>query len=272
MSTNTATVTSTGAANPAAPSLLVETPTPGIVVLTINRPHARNAVDLATAQAISRTFDIIDADPNTRVAIITGAGGHFSAGMDLKAFRATGERPVDDKRGAFGLVRQPPITPLIAAVEGAAVGGGFEIALACDLLVAAQDSVFGLPEVRRGLTAAGGGLLRLPSRIPYHLAMEASLTGRNLDTTWCAEKGLINRVAQPGKALEVALELAAEINRNGPLAVQASKRVIVESADWAAAEAFDQQESIVDPVRTSNDAREGATAFAEKREPVWRGE
>ncbi|WP_067662296.1 crotonase/enoyl-CoA hydratase family protein [Nocardia miyunensis] len=243
----------------------------GVVVLAINRPQARNAVDLATARAISRTFDLLDDDPECRVIILTGAGGHFSAGMDLKAFRATGERPVDAKRGAFGLVRKPPNTPLIAAVEGAAVGGGFEIALACDLVVAAENAVFGLPEVKRGLTAAGGGLLRLPSRIPYHLAMEAVLTGRHLSAAWCADRGLVNRIAPAGHARRVAVELAEEIGANGPLAVRASKRVIVESGDWASAEAFERQEAIVDPVRRSADAREGAVAFAEKRAPLWSG-
>lgn len=252
-------------------SLMIDNPMDGVAVLTINRPAARNAVDLATAQAISRALDALDDDPNCRVIVLTGAGGHFSAGMDLKAFRATGERPVDDKRGPFGLVRKPPDTPLIAAVEGAAMGGGFEIALSCDLIVAAEDAVFGLPEVQRGLTAAGGGLLRLPSRIPYHLAMEAALTGRRLTARWCAERGLVNRIAAPGRALDTALDLAEEISGNGPLAVQASKKVIIESGNWATDQAFEHQEAIVDPVRHSADAREGATAFAEKRRPVWTG-
>ncbi|MEE2058137.1 crotonase/enoyl-CoA hydratase family protein [Rhodococcus artemisiae] len=252
-------------------SLLVQEHANGVVVLTINRPAARNAVDLSTAEAISRTLDSLDDDPDCRVIVITGAGGFFSAGMDLKAFRAKGERPIDAKRGPFGLVHMPPETPLIAAVEGAAVGGGFEIALSCDLIVAAEDAVFGLPEVKRGLTAAGGGLLRLPSSIPYHLAMEAALTGRSLTPAWCAEKGLVNRIASSGHALDAALALAEEIGANGPLAVQASKKVIVESGNWTTTEAFDRQEEIVDPVRRSSDAQEGAAAFAEKRAPVWTG-
>lgn len=252
-------------------SLTVDHHHNGVAILTINRPEARNAVDLATARAISSMFDVLDQDPDCRVIVLTGAGGHFSAGMDLKAFRATGERPVDEKRGAFGLVRMPPQTPLIAAVEGAALGGGFEIALACDLIIAAEDSVFGLPEVQRGLTAAGGGLLRLPARIPYHLAMEAILTGRRLSAQWCAEHGLVNRIVPAGRALDTALDLAEEISGNGPLAVQASKSVVVESANWTTDEAFDRQEVIVDPVRHSADAREGATAFAEKRRPAWTG-
>lgn len=252
-------------------SLTVDRLPSGVAVLTINRPEARNAVDLATACAISSTFDVLDDDPTCRVIVLTGAGGHFSAGMDLKAFRGTGERPVDEKRGPFGLVRMPPRTPLIAAVEGAAVGGGFEIALACDLIVAAENSVFGLPEVQRGLTAAGGGLLRLPSRIPYHLAMEAILTGRRLTAGWCAEHGLVNKIAPSGRALEAALDLGEEIARNGPLAVQASKAVVSESGNWTHDEAFDRQEAIVDPIRRSADALEGAAAFAEKRQPIWTG-
>ena len=243
----------------------------GVVVLTIDRPHARNAVDLVTAQAISRTLDDLDADDETRVIILTGAGGHFSAGMDLKAFAATGERPVDDKRGAFGLVQMPPEKPIIAAVEGAAMGGGFEMALACDLVVASEDTRFGLPETKRGLTAAGGGLLRLPLRIPYHLAMEAILTGQPLTARRCAEVGLVNRLVPSGEVLAAALALAAEIASNGPLAVRASKKVVTEVESWPADERFARQEKIVDPVRRSSDAREGAVAFAQKRTPRWSG-
>lgn len=243
----------------------------GVVVMTIDRPHARNAVDLATARAISRTLDELDSDEATRVIVLTGAGGFFSAGMDLKAFSATGERPVDDKRGAFGLVRMPPEKPIIAAIEGVAMGGGFEMALACDLIIASEDSRFGLPETKRGLTAAGGGLLRLPLRIPYHLAMESILTAQPLTARRCAEIGLVNRLAPAGEVLATALELAAEIASNGPLAVRASKKVVTEVASWPAEERFDRQEGIVDPVRRSADAKEGAAAFAEKRAPRWSG-
>src|SRR5690625_113631 len=204
----------------------------GVVVLTINRPHVRNAVDHATAQALGRTLDALDADSRTRAIILTGAEGFFSAGMDLKAFGSTGERPVDDKRGPFGLVWVPPEKPLIAAVEGAAMGGGFEIALACDLIVASENSQFGLPETKRGLTAGGGGLLRLPHRIPYNLAMEAILTGRPFSAKRAAEFGMVNRLTAAGGALEAALELAEEIASNGPLAVRASKKVLTECGDW----------------------------------------
>ncbi|MGV0833970.1 crotonase/enoyl-CoA hydratase family protein [Mycolicibacterium thermoresistibile] len=253
-------------------SLSIDNPAEGVVVVTINRPAARNAIDLPTARQISRTFDELDERRDCRVIVLTGGGGHFCAGMDLKAFRRNGERPIDEKRGGFGLVRMPPTTPLIAAVEGAALGGGFEIALACDLIVAADNAVFGLPEVQRSLIASGGGLLRLPARLPYHLAMEAILTGRRLTASWCAEYGLVNRVTPPGGALEGALELAEEVSRNGPLAVRASKRVVIESAHWSPDEAFERQEVIADPVRRSADAREGAAAFAEKRPPRWTGQ
>lgn len=243
----------------------------GVVVITIDRQHVRNAVDYATARALSATFDSLDDDPDCRVIVLTGAGKFFSAGMDLKAFAATGERPIDAKRGPFGLVQVPPTTPLIAAVEGAAMGGGFEMALACDLIVAADDAVFGLPEVKRGLTAAGGGLLRLPERIPYHAAMEAALTGRPISAARCADFGLVSVVVPAGEVLSAAVELASEIGRNGPLAVEASKRVIVERVSWPTESRFEHQETIVDPIRNSSDAREGAKAFAEKRVARWTG-
>lgn len=251
--------------------LQVESLGDGVVVLTINRPQARNAVNLATAKELSRVLDELDADPGTRAIVLTGAGETFSAGMDLKAFAATGERPIDDKRGPFGIVRMPPETPIIAAIEGTALGGGFEIALCCDLIVAAETSKFGLPETKRGLTAAGGGLLRLPFRIPYHLAMEAILTGEPISASRGLEFGLVNRLAPAGQSLTTAIELATTVAANGPLAVRASKKVVAEVASWPADERFDRQEAIVDPVRRSADAKEGATAFAEKRAPHWSG-
>lgn len=241
-----------------------------VLVITIDRPEARNAIDLATAEGIAAALDVLDADPALRVGVLTGAGGTFCAGMDLKAF-GRGERPVVPGRGFAGLVEAPPATPLIAAVEGYALAGGFEIALACDLIAAADDARFGLPEVRRGLTAAAGGLFRLPRRIPYHLAMELVLTGRMWPATEAQEAGLVSRLAEPGRALDVALELAEQIAANAPLALVASKRVIAESAGWPLAEAFARQEEYVDPVRRSADAKEGARAFVEKRAPQWEG-
>ena len=253
-------------------SVLVETHDSGVVVLTINRPSRRNAFDLATAVHLSTALDAFDADPDARVAILMGTGNFFSAGMDLKAFGETGERPVDESRGAFGIVQRPPLKPVIAAVEGAALGGGFEIALACDLVVAAIDAVFGLPEVKRGLTAAGGGLLRLPERIPYHIAMQAALTGESMTASRCSQLGLVNVVTESGGTLDAALILAEQIAANGPLAVQASKRVITEAKSWPPKERFTLQEPIVDAIRQSADAREGAAAFLAKRLPQWRGQ
>jgi enoyl-CoA hydratase/carnithine racemase len=202
--------------------------------------------------------------------VITGAGKSFCTGMDLKAFLA-GERPSVRDRGFAGIVEKPPQKPMIAAVEGHAIAGGFEIVLACDLIVAASNAVFGLPEVKRGLVAAGGGLLRLPGRVPYHLAMEWALTGAFIPAEQARAVSLVNRLTPPGGALPAALELAAAIAANGPLAVRATKRIIAASGAWPPDEAFDRQREISEPVRSSEDAREGARAFAEKRAPHWRG-
>ena len=242
----------------------------GISVITLNRPEVRNAVNEQMAQALAGAFDELGRDQELSVGVITGAGGTFCAGMDLKAFLA-GERPSVPGRGFAGLVERPPAKPLIAAVEGYAVAGGFEIVLACDLIVAASDARFGLPEVRRGLVAAGGGLIRLPRRVPYHVATEWALTGALVPARRAYEVGLVSRLAEPGAALAVAMDLARQIAGNGPLAVRATKRVLAESADWPAAEAFDRQRAITEPVRASEDAREGARAFAARRPPAWQG-
>jgi enoyl-CoA hydratase/carnithine racemase len=237
-----------------------------VLVVTIDRPEARNAVDTAVAEGLAAAVDRLDGDERLRVGVLTGAGGTFCAGMDLKAFVA-GERPFVGDRGFAGIVRRPPVKPLIAAVEGWAVAGGFEIALACDLIVAARDARFGIPEVKRGLVAAGGALIRLPRRIPYHLAVELALTGDPIDAERAHAIGLVARLAEPGKAVTAARELAATIAANGPLAVAATKRIL--TADEAGA--WERQAEITEPVFASEDAREGARAFAEKRPPVWRG-
>jgi enoyl-CoA hydratase len=241
-----------------------------VLVLTMNRPAARNAMTLAMATDIAAALSMLDERTDLSVGVITGAGGTFCAGMDLKRF-AAGERPVVPGRGFAGLVQRPPAKPLIAAVEGYALAGGFEIALACDLIVASREATFGLPEVKRGLTAAAGGLLRLQRRVPYHLAMELVLTGRMLPAPDAAAVHLVNRLTEPGATRTEALTLAGEIAANAPLALTASKRVLAESADWPLAEQFARQEAYVDPVRRSADAREGAVAFAEKRAPRWSG-
>ncbi len=241
-----------------------------VLVLTMNRPEARNAVSLTMARRIAEEMQRLDDRPDLSVAVITGTGGTFCAGMDLKGF-ARGERPVVEDRGFAGLVRRPPRKPLVAAVEGYALAGGFEIVLSCDLVVASREARFGLPEVQRGLTAAAGGLLRLHRRIPYHLAMELVLTGRMWPATEAADVHLVNRLSDPGGALEAALELADEVAANAPLALAASKQVMLASADWPLEEQFDRQEEYVDPVRRSADAKEGALAFVEKRDPRWTG-
>jgi len=243
----------------------------GVAVITINRPEARNAVNGAVARGIAAALDEFDANPDVRVLILTGAGGTFSAGMDLKGFLA-GDSPSFGDRGFGGIVERPPAKPIIAAVEGYALAGGFELTLACDLVVAGEDAKFGLPEVRRGLVAGAGGLLRLPKRIPYHLAMEIALSGEHFPAARLHQAGLVNQLVPAGQALSAAKELAARLALGGPLALIATKRVIVESADWPAAEAFGRQGEIITPVFTSADAREGALAFAEKRAPVWRAE
>jgi enoyl-CoA hydratase len=240
------------------------------LLITINRPDQRNAVNAAVAHGIAAALDELDSDAELSVGILTGAGKGFCAGMDLKAF-VTGERPHVEGRGFAGIVQRPPAKPLIAAIEGFAVAGGLEVALACDLIVAARGARLGVPEVKRSLVAAGGALLRLPRTLPRNVAMELALTGEPIDAERAHALGLVNRLSEPGEALETAVELAAVIAANGPLALAATKRIMVEASDWPDAEFFARQREIVDPVFTSEDAREGATAFAERRDPVWKG-
>ena len=241
-----------------------------ILLITMNRPEARNAMDFETATALAAALDQLESRDDLSVAILTGAGGTFCSGMDLKGFLA-GKRPSLPGRGFGGLTEAPPRKVLIAAVEGYALAGGFEMALACDLIVASKSAKFGLPEVKRGLAAAAGGLMRLPRRMPYHIAMEYALTGNMLGAEQAHAYGLVNRLTEPGQALEAALGLAGEVGANGPMAVAVSKQIVSESADWSAAEMFERQRPIVAPVFSSADAREGAAAFAEKRKPVWTG-
>lgn len=243
---------------------------PGVLVITIDRPEAKNAVTLEVSEAVAAALDTLDARPDLAVGVITGAGGTFCAGMDLKAF-LRGERPSIPGRGFAGVTEAPPAKPLIAAVEGHALAGGCEIVLACDMVVAGRGARLGVPEVKRGLVAAAGGLLRLPERIPHVLAMELALTGDFLGAERAYEIGLVNRVVEDGSALEAALELADRIAANGPLAVAASKRVMVESRGWPVEERFARQREVIEPVFASADAKEGPRAFAEKRTPVWEG-
>lgn len=241
-----------------------------LLIVSINRPHVRNAVNHAVAESIANAMHLLDEDPTLRVGILTGTGGTFCAGMDLKAFVA-GESSAAGGRGFGGLVEMPPTKPLVAAVEGFALAGGLELALCCDLIVASEEAVFGLPEVNRGLVAAGGGLIRLPSRIPHHHAMEFALLGNHFTACRASDLGLVNRLVPVGTALDAAIELALAIARNGPLAVAATKSILVSASSWSADEKFSRQEAIAAPVRASADAREGATAFAQSRPPVWSG-
>ncbi|BBY39542.1 enoyl-CoA hydratase [Mycobacterium mantenii] len=240
-----------------------------ILIITINRPKAKNAVNSAVANGLAAAVDRLDNETGLSVGILTGAGGSFCAGMDLKAF-ARGELPIVEGRG-MGFTERPPVKPLIAAVEGYALAGGTELALATDLIVASKDSAFGIPEVKRGLVAGGGGLLRLPQRIPSAIAMELALTGENLSAERAHALGMVNVLAEPGGALDAAIDLAERIAANGPLAVAATKRIIVESRGWSPEDMFAEQNKLLAPVFSSNDAKEGAIAFAEKRPPKWTG-
>ncbi len=242
-----------------------------VLVMTLNRPEVRNAANFELATEMAAALDELESNPALRVGIITGAGGHFCTGMDLKGF-LKGSRPSIPGRGFCGLTEAPPKKVLIAAIEGYALAGGFEMALACDLLVASREAKFGLPEVKRGLVASAGGMMRLPKRLPFHIAMECILTGDFLSAERAHAFGLLNRLTEPGHALEGALQLAQTIAANGPMAVATSKRVVTESADWPRQTMFDTQRDIVAPVFSSADAREGAAAFAEKRQPVWTGQ
>jgi enoyl-CoA hydratase len=242
----------------------------GILTITINRPEVRNAVNRAVTVGVAEALDELDRRSDLRVGIITGAGGTFSAGMDLKAY-LKGEVTRIEGRGIMGIAQTPPKKPIIAAVEGYALAGGFEAVLACDLLVAGRSAKFGIPEVKRGLAAAAGGLMRLPRLIPPRIAMEAALTGDMLSAERLFHFGLINVLTEDGGSLEAATALARKIIANAPMAVAASKRVIVESRDWSSGEMFELQAAITGHLLGSEDAREGAAAFAEKREPVWKG-
>ena len=239
-----------------------------VQVITINRPQARNALNGAVAVGIRDAADELDADPGLSVGVLTGAGGTFSAGMDLKAFLA-GETPSSPGRGLCGITQTPPRKPLIGAAEGWALAGGFELLLACDLVVAGGSARFGVPEVTRGLVAAAGGALLLAQRIPRALALELLLTGDPIPAPRAAEIGLVNRVVEDGQALPAAVDLATRIAANAPLALAATKQIAHHGRDWTTAEGWDEAAALAGPVFASQDAREGARAFAEKRPPVW---
>ena len=241
-----------------------------VLVITINRPEQRNAVNLPVAEGIAAALESLDATDELSVGVLTGAGKGFCAGMDLKAF-VTGQRPWVGDRGFGGITQRSADKPLIAAVEGFALAGGLEVALACDLIVASRGTRLGIPEVKRSLVAAGGGLLRLPRALPRNVAMELALTGEPIDAERAYALGMVNRLTEPGEALSGALELAEQVATGGPLALRATKRVLREATDWPDTEFFARQGEIVEPVMASEDAREGAQAFAERRAPEWKG-
>jgi enoyl-CoA hydratase len=267
MTNDAASTTDTPTADP--PAVLTER-RGGVLLITLNRPQVRNAVNAAVAEGVAHALEELDGDKQLTVGILTGAGGFFCAGMDLGAF-VRGESPWFGDRGFAGIAQRPARKPLIAAIEGFAVAGGMEVALACDLIVAARGAKLGIPEAKRSLVAAGGALLRLPRRMPYHVVMELALTGDTMPAERFHELGVVNRLAEPGGAVEAALELAATLAKNGPLALIASKQILQEQFDWSTAEMWERQAAISGPVFASEDAKEGASAFKEKREPVWRG-
>jgi enoyl-CoA hydratase/carnithine racemase len=241
-----------------------------VLLITLNRPEVRNAVNAALAAGVAGALDELDADEELSVGVLTGAGGFFCAGMDLGAF-VKGESPWFADRGFAGIAQRSSRKPLIAAIEGFAVAGGMEIALACDLIVAAKGAKLGIPEAKRSLVAAGGALLRLPRRMPYHVVMELALTGDTQPAERFHDFGVVNTLAEPGAAVDAALELAARLAKNGPLALAASKRILQEQFDWSSEQMWQRQGEISGPVFASEDAKEGANSFKEKREPVWRG-
>jgi enoyl-CoA hydratase len=241
-----------------------------VLLITLNRPEVRNAVNAALAAGVASALEELDGDDSLLVGVVAGAGGFFCAGMDLGAF-VKGESPWVGDRGFAGIAQRASRKPLIAAIEGFAVAGGMEIALACDLIVAARGAKLGIPEAKRSLVAAGGALLRLPRRMPYHVVMELALTGDPMPAERFHEFGVVNELAEPGSAVEVALALAGRLARNGPLALAASKRILQEQFDWSSSEMWERQGSISGPVFASEDAKEGANAFKEKRDPVWQG-
>lgn len=257
---------------PAPPAAPVHTSRPrdGVLVVTLDRPHVRNTIDPLTARLLERAVDDAEADDTVRVLVLAGAGGTFCAGMDL-AGANRGEVPVTDRRGPLGLTAEPPTKPTIAAVEGSALAGGFELVLCADLVVAAEDAVLGLPEAKRGLLAAAGGLWRIGTRLPRPVALELALVAEPLPAVRLHELGLVNRLVPTGDALATALDLASAVAANAPLSVRVGKQVVDAAPTWDPDEGFARQSELASPVLLSDDAREGVAAYAEKREPVWSG-
>ncbi len=247
-------------------SVVLEVVDDTVLVITINRPAARNSIDGAVATGLLRAVERLDADPDLRVGVITGAGGFFSSGMDLKAFEQHGP-PAD----LMPFLTREGRKPTIAAVERFALAGGLEVALTCDMVVAAEGSRFGVPEVAVGLFAAGGALCRLPRRVPISVALEMALTAQPITAEHARTHGLVNRVVPVGSALSGSLDLARTIARNAPAALQATRQLMYQSLDLDESAFWDLQQPLIDTVFVSDDAKEGPRAFAEKRTPIWTG-
>jgi enoyl-CoA hydratase len=237
-----------------------------VLLITLNRPDSRNAINTELAEGLVRAIDELDGDDGLTVGVLTGAGSGFCSGMDLKAF-AAGQPPT----GFISFLENGSAKPLIAAIERFAVAGGLEVALTCDLIVAAGGARLGIPEVSVGLFAAGGALLRLPDRLPYGVAMEMALTGDPITAEQAYEYGLVGRLTEPGHAVDDAMALARRVAKNAPLAVRASKGLVRDSRGRSEAEFWELQRPHIAAVFRSDDAKEGPRAFAEKRPPVWAG-
>lgn len=240
-------------------------------LITLNRPDARNAVNQELAEALEEAIDRFEGDGDLWTAVLTGVPPVFSAGADLKAVSAGGAR-LGTKRGGFGgFVLRERTKPVIAAVDGPALAGGCELVLACDVVVASTNARFGLPEVKRSLAAAAGGLARLPRKLPPNIAMEMILTGDPISAERAAEFGLVNRLCEPGEAVSTALALAEAINTNAPLAVRASKRLATETPAMTDRDAMKAASAAMAELSKTEDFREGPLAFIEKRPPKWQG-
>ena len=242
-----------------------------IALLTLNRPNARNAISPEVSQTMAGLLDEIEADAALRAVVLTGAGDVFSAGADLKVVAAGRGMEISRGKGNFaGLVTRDFPKPIIAAVNGPALAGGFEIVLSCDLVIAADTARFGIPEVQRGLMAAAGGLIRLPKRVPLAVALELAMTGDPIDADRALSLGLVNRVVARGEVLDAACTLAERIGENSPIAVRLSRQLVREAAEMPEADGWRRTNELAVQIFASGDAVEGATAFAEKRKPVWK--
>lgn len=242
-----------------------------VALVTLNRPDARNAISPEVSQAMAAVLDEIEADADARAAVVTGTGDVFSAGADLKVVAQGRGMEIARAKGGFaGLVQRAFPKPIIAAVNGPALAGGFEIVLSCDLVVAADTARFGIPEAQRGLMAAAGGLIRLPKRVPLAIALELAMTGDPISADRALALGLVNRVVARDEVVDAAIALAERIGQNSPIAVRLSRQLVREAAQLTEDEGWKRNAELAVEVFASGDAIEGSTAFAEKRPPVWR--